>query len=65
MTLDDVTKLYIKKIDPTEEDVNTILQLGYTLVSVSTISQEFIKNGIYKSIDSQLVYHFLLKGAKK
>ena len=58
-------KKYIKKVDPTEGEVNILLDLGYTLSAITAISQEFMKNNIYKSIDSQLVYHFLWKGATK
>lgn len=60
-----VEKKYLKRIDPTEDEVNTILGLGYTLSGITPISQEFMKNNVYKSIDSQLVYHFILKGAAK
>jgi hypothetical protein len=58
-------KLYLRREDPTEDEVNVLIELGYTLVSVSPMTREFIKAGIYKSLETVLVYHFLLKGAKK
>lgn len=59
-------KRYVRKIDATEDEVNVMLDLGYTLSAITPTTQEFIKNGIYRSLETQLVYHFLLKqGGKK
>lgn len=56
---------YIRKDDPTPEEVNTILDLGYALSAITPMTQELIKAGVYKSIETTLVYHFLLKEIKK
>lgn len=58
---------YLRRDNPTEEEVNTLLDLGYTLSAITPVTQEFIKNGIYRSLETQLVYHFMLKspGGKK
>ena len=58
---------YIRRINATEDEVNVLLDLGYTLSAITPVTQEFIKNGIYRSLETQLVYHFALKtqGGKK
>lgn len=56
---------YLMRVEPTEEAVNVLLDLGYSLAAITPSTQEFIKNGVYKSLDTVLVYHFLYKGGKK
>lgn len=56
---------YLMRVNPTEEAVNVLLDLGYSLAAITPSTQEFIKNGTYKSLDTVLVYHFLYKGGKK
>lgn len=56
---------YLMRVNPTEEAVNVLLDLGYSLAAITPSTQEFIKNGAYKSLDTVLVYHFLYKGGKK
>ena len=56
---------YLMRVNPTEEAVNVLLDLGYSLAAITPSTQEFIKNGAYKSLDTVLVYHFLYKGGRK
>lgn len=56
---------YLMRVEPTEEAVNVLLDLGYSLAAITPSTQEFIKNGVYKSLETVLVYHFLYKGGKK
>lgn len=59
--MENTGKKYLMRIDPTEEEVNALMDLGYSPIAITPKSEEFIKNGIYKTIETKLVYHFVLK----
>jgi hypothetical protein len=56
---------YLKREDPTEEEVNILIDLGYSLISITPVTKEFKKPDRYISLESVLVYHFILKPVKK
>ncbi len=56
---------YLRLTNPTEEEVNSLLDLGYAITAITPCTQELIRNNIYKSLETQMVYHFIFKGTKE
>jgi len=66
MNKDPIMSPYLQRIDQNEEQVITLLRLGYSLWMITPVTQELRKaDGRYISVETKLIYHFIKRKEKK
>lgn len=66
MNKDPIMSPYLQRIDQNEEQVITLMRLGYSLWMITPVTQELRKaDGRYISVETKLIYHFIKRKEKK
>lgn len=66
MEKDQVMSPYLQRVDQNEEQVITLMRLGYSLWMITPVTQELRKaDGRYISVETKLIYHFIKRKEKK
>jgi hypothetical protein len=55
--------IYLQRENCTEDQVNTLIKLGYTPWQVTPVTTETVR-GSLRIIESKLVYHFIRRSKK-
>ena len=50
---------YVRKTNMTAQEVNYLMGKGYKLFSITPVTGELQKNGVYVTLETKLIYHMI------